>query len=166
MVGAMALLATVANEDFFSAWIPNTDLTPLDPAEVKDFSEKGKTKSLIGAYHVAAEAHPLSYFKDMLLDHQKAMQEDQELREQREAAKAAKAGKKKRKSDAADDDVDMEDANAGEEVETKKSSKKRKKDIESEGDEEKVGGLPSWLPVANEACSPPSLQRLRRLRKN
>ena len=134
-----------ANENFFSAWIPNTDLTPLDPAEVKEFSEKGKTKSLIGAYHVAAEGHPLSYFKDMLLDHQKAMQEDQELREQREAAKAAKAGKKKRKSDAADNDVDMDDANADEEVETKKSSKKRKKDIESEGDEEKVGAYQSAI---------------------
>jgi hypothetical protein len=165
VVGQWLSLATVANEDFFSAWIPNTDLTPFDPAEVKDFSEKGKTKSLIGAYHVAAEAHPLSYFKDMLLDHQKAMQEDQELREQREAAKAAKAGKKKRKSDAADNDVDMEDANADEEVETKKSSKKRKKDIESEADEEKVGAYQSWLTVANEACSP-SLQRPRRLRKN
>jgi hypothetical protein len=140
VVRAMASVSTAANEDFFSAWIPNTDLTPLDPAEIKDFSEKGKTKSLIGAYHVATEAHPLSYFKDMLLDHQKAMQEDQDLREQREAAKAAKASKKKRKSDAADDDVDMEDADADEEVETKKSSKKRKKDIESEGDEEKVGG--------------------------
>jgi hypothetical protein len=93
---------------------------------------------LVGAYHVAAEAHPLQYFKDMLADHQKAMQEDQELREQREAAKAAKASKKKRKSEAADEDVDMEDADA-EEAENKKSSKKRKKEVESEGDEEKVG---------------------------
>lgn len=116
----------------------------MDPAEVKDFSEKGKTKSLIGAYHVAAEAHPLQYFKDMLIDHQKAMQEDQELREQREAAKAAKASKKKRKSDAADEDVDMDDVNEDEEVENKKSSKKRKKDIESEGDEEKVGFIGLW----------------------
>ena len=74
----------------------------------------------------------------MLLDHQKAMQEDQELREEREAAKAAKAGKKKRKSEVADDDVDMDDVDLEEEGETKKSSKKRKKDIESEGDEEKV----------------------------
>ena len=105
---------------------------------MKDFTEKGKTKSLIGAYHVAAEAHPLSHFKDMLLDHQKAMQEDQELRDQREAAKAAKAGKKKRKSDLADDDVDMDDVDAEEEGEPKKSAKKRKKDIESEGDEDKV----------------------------
>lgn len=40
---------------------------------------------------------------------------------------------------AADDDVDMEDAEGGE---TKKSSKKRKKDVESEDDEEKPAKTP------------------------
>ena len=131
------VLAVALLTFFHSAWIPNTDLIPLNVDQVKDVAEKGKSKSLIGAYNVAAEEHPLSYFKEMLLDHQKAIQEDQEIREAREAAKAAKAEKKKRKSEIAEEDVEMEDAD-DDDGETKKSSKKRKKDLESEGDEEKV----------------------------
>jgi hypothetical protein len=106
---------------------------------------------LIQAYHVAAEGHDLEYFKTMLLDHQKALQEDQERREAREAAKAEKAervDKKKRKSVAAEDDedVDMEDAEQEGKVEPKKSSKKRKKEVESDGDDEKVCfGSQIWL---------------------
>lgn len=128
---------------FASAWLPNTELTKLDPEECKDFPEKGKTKSLIQAYHVAAEEHDLEYFKTMLLDHQKAIQEDQERREAREAAKvekAERAEKKKRKSEAAeeDEDADMEDAEEEGKSGPKKSSKKRKKGIESDGDDEKV----------------------------
>ena len=126
-----------------SAWLPNTELTKLDPEECKDVSEKGKTKSLIQAYHVAAEGHDLEHFKTMLLDHQKAMQEDQERREAREAAKAGKADraeKKRRKSEAAeeDEDVDMEDAEEEGKPQHKKSSKKRKKETETDGEEEKV----------------------------
>ena len=131
------ILAVALLTLFHSAWIPNTDLSPLAVDQVKDVAEKGKSKSLIGAYNVAAEGHPLSYFKEMLSDHQKAIQEDQEIREAREAAKAAKAEKKKRKSEIAEEDVEMEDVD-DEDGETKKSSKKRKKDLESEGDEEKV----------------------------
>ena len=75
----------------------------------------------------------------MLLDHQKAMQEDQERRDAREAAKAEKDAKKKRKSDVpADDDVEMDDIDADEIPETKKSAKKRKKDPNSDDEEEKV----------------------------
>jgi dihydroorotase-like cyclic amidohydrolase len=126
-----------------SAWLPNTELTKLDPEECKDFSERGKTKSLIQAYHVAAEGHDIEHFKTMLLDHQKALQEDQEQREAREAAKAEKAeraGKKKRKSEVAeeDEDIDMEDAEEEGKSEPKKSSKKRKKDVESDGEDGKV----------------------------
>lgn len=126
-----------------SAWLPNTELTKLDPEECKDFSEKGKTKSLIQAYHVAAEGNDLDHFKAMLLDHQMAMQEDQERRDARETAKSEKAEraeKKKRKSEAAeeDEDVEMEDADEEGKSEPKKSSKKRKKEAESDGDDEKV----------------------------
>lgn len=119
-----------------SGWIPNTDLTPLDPEQCKDVSEKGKAKSLIEAYKVAAEGHDLAHFKEMLRLHVQAMQEDERLREQREAEKAAKAEKKKRKSEVkVDDDVEMEDV----EEAPKKPSKKRKKDVESDDDEpEKV----------------------------
>lgn len=136
-------LDTLYADQSASAWLPNTELTNLDPEECKDVSEKGKTKSLIQAYHVAAEGHGLEHFKNMLLDHQKAMQEDQEQREAREAAKAEKAEraeKKKRKSELAeeDQDVEMEDAEEEGKSEQKKSAKKRKKEPESEGDDDKV----------------------------
>jgi hypothetical protein len=106
-------------------------------------SEKGKTKSLIQAYHVAAEGHGLEHFKTMLADHQKAMQEDQERREAREAAKTGKpdrGDKKKRKSEIAeeDEDVDMEDEEEEAKSPPKKASKKRKKEVESDAEEEKV----------------------------
>ncbi|KAL2869989.1 PWWP domain protein [Aspergillus lucknowensis] len=120
------------------AWIPNTDLTPLDPASCKDVSEKGKSKSLIAAFGVAAENHDLAYFKDLLANHQRAIQEEEEEREAQAAAKAAakadrEAKKNKRKSMEIHDDVDMEDAEEG--GKQPKSSKKRKKDTEDGGDD-------------------------------
>ncbi|KAI9873921.1 MAG: hypothetical protein M1823_007804, partial [Watsoniomyces obsoletus] len=51
------------------AWIPNTDLSPLTAEECKDVKEKGKGKALLAAYEVAAEAHNLDYFKEMLAEH-------------------------------------------------------------------------------------------------
>lgn len=124
-----------------SAWIPNTELTPLDPATCKEVNEKGKAKALVAAYHVAAENHDLQYFKDMLADHERAMQEDQEAREARAAAKAAKSDKKKRKSTDVveeDEDVEMEGAEEGEGRKKTQSAKKRRKAVESEGENEKV----------------------------
>lgn len=123
----------VAN--FHSAWIPNTDLTPLNTEECKDIQEKGKAKSLYQAYQVAAENHDLQHFKDMLINHQKAMQEDQERKEARQAAKVAKAEKKsKRKSTEGEDEMDLD------EEEKPKSAKKRKKAVDSDGENEKVRG--------------------------
>lgn len=119
-----------------SGWIPNTDLTPLDPEQCKDVPEKGKAKALLEAYKVAAEGHDLQHFKDMLLQHEAALQEDEVRKAEKDAEKAAKADKKKRKSEVkADEDVEMEDVEAA----PKKSSKKRKKDAESDEEEpEKV----------------------------
>lgn len=122
--------------------MPNTDLTPLEPQACKDFPEKGKTKMLIGAYEIAAEEHDLDYFKAMLADHQRAMQEDAKLRAERDAKKQKKG--KRKSTDAADEgeDVDMEDvgeAEAGDEgADSKPKSKKRKKSMDSEGEAEKV----------------------------
>ena len=117
-----------------SAWIPNTDLTPISPEDCKDVPEKGKSKSLLEAYAVAADAHDLNYFKTMLAEHQEAMVEDAERRAEREAKKAQKA---KRKSDAAAaaeaDDMDIDDEEEG-----KPKTKKRKKSIGSDGADEKV----------------------------
>jgi hypothetical protein len=130
--------------DFNSAWIPNTDLADLNPEECKNVTEKGKAKSLLAAYAVAAENHDLQHFKTMLDDHARAIQADIEAAEQREAEKAAKSDKKKRKSEVKIDteDVEMEDADAP----AKKSSKKRKKEADSDDEEsEKVSGLPVAL---------------------
>lgn len=123
-----------ANPDT-SAWIPNTDLTPLDPATCKDVSEKGKAKSLVAAYGVAAEGHDLAHFKEMLADHQRAIQQEEEEREAAAASKAAAkaerdAKKNKRKSMDIQDDVDVEDEGG----KPAKSSKKRKKDAEAESE--------------------------------
>ena len=65
------------------AWMPNTELTPLDPEDevVKSPSEKGKSKTLLAAYAIAAEANDLQHFKSMLAEHQKAIQQDIEERE-------------------------------------------------------------------------------------
>ncbi len=122
----------------------------FDIDEVKSDVESGnqgkKNKALWEAYHIAAEGHDLSYFKQMLAQHEKAMQDDLEQREQKEQEKEEKKKNKaekaaKRKSTAAEesDDVDMEDAGEdGAPSAKKKGSKKRKKGDESEGENEKV----------------------------
>lgn len=103
-------------------------------------SEKGKSKSLLAAYEVAAENHDLQYFKNMLDDHAAALQAEIDAKEAREAEKAAKADKKKRKSEvkADTDDVEMDDA----EPAPKKSSKKRKKEADSEDEESEKVSMP------------------------
>ncbi|KKZ65044.1 hypothetical protein EMCG_09067 [[Emmonsia] crescens] len=122
------------------AWIPNTDLTPLDPESCKDVNEKGKAKNLVEAYRVASENHDLQYFKDMLADHQRALEQDQEEREAREAAKTAKQDKKKRKSMDVADEQEDDATDAG--TEKRKSTKKRKKDIESDAESDKPAKTP------------------------
>jgi hypothetical protein len=127
-----------------SAWIPNTDLTPLDPESCKDVSEKSKAKPLIAAYKVAAENHNLQYFKSLLADHQRAVQLEAEEREAKAAAKAAAKAqkeekKKKRKSmDVAEEPEDVDMAGDQELGKKAKATKKRKKDIESDGEAEKA----------------------------
>lgn len=134
-----------------SAWIPNTQLTPITAAECKDVSEKNKAKGLIEAYKVASEGHDLAYFKQLLSDHEAAIQQEIEEEEAAEAAKAAAkaekeaakeaakeakkaaATKSKRKSKGPDTDVEMEDADDSKKA---KASKKRKN--ETDGDAEKV----------------------------
>lgn len=128
-----------------SAWIPNTDLTPLDPESCKNVPEKGKGKTLLAAYRVAAENHDLQYFKDLLAEHQRAVQQEAEEREAKAAAKAAakaqKEEKKKRRKSATAaeeaEDIEMDEADQ-EDHEKPKSARKRKKDAESDVEEEKV----------------------------
>ncbi|OAX80271.1 hypothetical protein ACJ72_05395 [Emergomyces africanus] len=122
------------------AWIPNTDLTPLDPESCKDVSEKGKAKNLVEAYRVASENHDLQYFKDMLADHQRALEQDQQEREARAAAKAAKEDKKKRKSMDVADGQEDETGDAG--AEKRKTTKKRKKNVESDAESDQPTKTP------------------------
>ncbi|KAJ5085679.1 hypothetical protein N7532_010450 [Penicillium argentinense] len=122
------------------AWIVNSNLTPLTPAEAKDVSEKNKSKSLLGAYQIAAEGNDLAYFKNLLAEHENAIQKELEEEEKKEAekakAKAEKAEKAeknkktKRKSKGAETDVEMEDAE--DTKKPKSSAKKRKNDADGE----------------------------------
>ncbi|KAL5395017.1 hypothetical protein PMIN04_005274 [Paraphaeosphaeria minitans] len=134
------------------AWQPNTDLIPFDLEATKKEVEFGnaakKNKQLWEAFQIAAEGHDLNYFKDVLLSHEQAIQEDDLIKEAKREEKAEKAAKKaanKRKSTAAvdDEDVEMGDADDTTAASAKKAkpSKKRKKD-ESEGDDEKPAKTP------------------------
>lgn len=129
-----------------SAWIPNTELTPLDTTadSTQQPSEKGKTKLLLSAYAKAAEAHGLDHFRKMLADHHKALEEDLAEKEEREAEREAKKAKKnnRKSSDAVavGADVDEMDIDSDEGVE-KPKPKKRKKGTEDEALDEKVSHL-------------------------
>lgn len=119
--------------------MPNTELTPLDVESVTAPSEKGKSKLLLAAYEKAAEHHDLKYFKEMLVDHQKAIEEDQEAQAEKEAKKANKA-KRKSTTTVAAPVVDADEMDIDEDAATPKpKSKKRKKDHEDNAAEEKVG---------------------------
>ena len=121
--------------------MPNTELTPLDVESVTAPLEKGKSKLLLAAYEKAAEQHDLKYFKEMLVDHQKAIQEDQEAQAEKEAKKANKA-KRKSTITAAAPVVDADEMDIDEETTTPKpKSKKRKKDHEDDAVDEKVRSL-------------------------
>ncbi|KAL2172450.1 hypothetical protein VTG60DRAFT_5725 [Thermothelomyces hinnuleus] len=104
-------------------WVPNTSLIDLDPATVLNTNLDKMRKPLQAAHQLAAENHPLSYYKEVLQNYQ------EELIEQ-EKAKAAKAatpkGKKSKAASEDDDDVKMEDAPAAETPAKDKKAKKRK----------------------------------------
>lgn len=109
-------------------------------AAVEKDEQGKKAKNLWEAWKVAAEGHDLEYFKQLLMDHEKAMAEDAEERAAKEAEKAEKAAKKaKRKSKGGEEeDMEMEDAAGSSDSTSKKSAKKRKKDADAEADGEKV----------------------------
>ena len=126
----------------------NTDLSPLDLDDIKATVDKAtqgkKSKALWEAYKVAAENRDLTYFKNMLREHEERRLQLEQEEAEREAKKAAKEAKKKAKEAAGDGDVDMEDGDEGVEgVKAPKSSKKRKKEIDSDGEPIKVCFFPS-----------------------
>lgn len=104
------------------------------------------TKSLESAYRLASEEHPLEFYKEILRKHQEealleqqmrieAEQKAREAKEAKEAAKAqatpAKKSKKKAKAND-EEDVEMADADAEEGSELATKSKKRKADDTAE----------------------------------
>ncbi|MCJ1437058.1 hypothetical protein MMC27_006443 [Xylographa pallens] len=118
------------------AWIINSELSPLTPEECKDIADKGKSKSLLEAYKIAAQGHDLAYFKTMLADHMAAMQEDADEKAEREAKKASKAKRKSGEVSAPADNEDADEMDVDEDgADSKPKSKKRKKSLESDGDE-------------------------------
>ncbi|KAL1837431.1 hypothetical protein VTJ49DRAFT_3783 [Mycothermus thermophilus] len=102
-------------------WVPNTELIDLDPQTVLDVKLDKMRKDLQLAHKLAAEQHPLSYYKELLQSYQEELIEQEKAK----AAKLATPKGKKSKARAAseDEDVEMEDAP---EEDPKKSAKKRK----------------------------------------
>ena len=122
-----------------SAWIPNTELTPLDVESELTTNpvEKGKSKTLLAAYGKAAENNGLAHFKTMLADHQKAIEIDEEIKEEKAAKKTKKPSRKS--VDAAPVADDAEEMEIDEETAAEKpKSKKRKKAEDSDDGDEKV----------------------------
>jgi|SRR3569833_14740 len=110
---------------YHSGWVPNSDLHDLDPTTVLDLVNDKMRKDLQKAHQLAAEAKPLSYYKDILREFQDNL--DKQEAERREA-QAAKKAKKSKPASAAEDEGDVEMGEADEETGTasEKKSKKRK----------------------------------------
>jgi sRNA-binding protein len=118
-------------------------LSPLNIEDIKSAVNDGKqgkkSKALWDAYKVVSEQHDLAYFKNMLAEHEERRRQLEQEEAERAAKKAAKEAKKKSKEAAADEDAEMEDVEEdGEGAKAPKSSKKRKKDVDSEGETSKV----------------------------
>ena len=106
-----------------SGWVPNSDLIELDPETVLNVKMDKMRKDLQAAHKLAAENHPLQYFKGVLQE----FQEDLLAKQKAKEAKAATPKKKKKEAEeAGDEDEEMADAEDGTEGKEKKSSKKRK----------------------------------------
>ncbi|SPQ19411.1 3bd56652-4e37-41c1-bed5-64768552086b [Thermothielavioides terrestris] len=110
-------------------WVCNTDLIELDPSTVLDVKLDKMRKPLQAAHQLAAEQHPLSYYKEVLQNYQEELIE-------KEKAKAAKAatpkGKKSKAASQEDEDVEMEDAPDVETPAKDKKAKKRKAEDSAE----------------------------------
>ena len=131
--------------------MPNVDLTRLHLDEVKNAEQGKKGKALWNAYDVAKEGNDLQWFKDLLRQHEQDLADETEelarLQTEKEAKKEKKANRKSKNVAADDEDTQMDDAEeehvtAEDTPKEKKPSKKRKKDVESEGESMKVWQLP------------------------
>lgn len=144
-------------DDRRSAWMPNTDLTPLETSAIDTTDTKGISKPLAAAYIKALEANDLQSYKDMLAGYQR---EEQEAQAERDAKKSAKSKRKRFDASAtpADDDTDETDTD-----EDESQFKKRKKDVDNNAEEIVI--LPGFV-YPYDLIRFYSLQRLRRRPQN
>ncbi|ORY04020.1 hypothetical protein BCR34DRAFT_627168 [Clohesyomyces aquaticus] len=132
------------------SWQVNSDLQTLNADDVKEEVEKGnsgkKSKALWEAYEICADQPDLQTFKTMLNTHEEALQADAEEKAAADAKKLEKKDKSKRKSVAAEESEDVDMDNAGDDgapsAKKAKASKKRKKDPESDGENDKPAKTP------------------------
>ncbi|KAI1828096.1 hypothetical protein F4861DRAFT_490614 [Xylaria intraflava] len=109
------------------SWIPNTDLTGLDPSTVTGLITAKMRKDLQSAHELAAKSHNLDYYKDVL-------REFEEQRLAKNEPKKSKPKTPKKSSKPTDEDGDMEMIDVGDEAEepSKKKSKSKKRKAEDE----------------------------------
>ncbi len=84
-------------------------------------------KDLKSAFELAAEQHPIEYYKNLLKTFEEELLESQRQAEEAAAAAATPKKSKKAKAAEADDDVDMADTTAS----AKSKNKKRKAEEET-----------------------------------
>lgn len=106
----------------YSGWVLNSNLTQLSPEKAENAITDKMRKDLKEAYILAAESNPVEHYKEIL---QRFEEELVAQEEARIAAAATPKKSKKGKTKAADEDLEMADADDAP-VEKPKSSKKRK----------------------------------------
>lgn len=115
----------------YSGWVVNTALTELTSEMAKNALGGKIRKDLKAAFELAAEQHPIEYYKDVL----KKFEEEMIANQKAAAATPKKSKKAKGKADE-DEDVEMADAPES----SKGKNKKRKAE-----DDTNVGSSPNLV---------------------
>ncbi|KAL3961823.1 hypothetical protein ACCO45_003346 [Purpureocillium lilacinum] len=94
-------------------WVQNTALSELTPEKAKDSITDKMRKDLRSAMELAAEDHPIDYYKNILTKFQEEQIAQEEARKEAAATpKKSKKGKGKGKAASEDEDAEMEDVDA------------------------------------------------------
>ncbi|KAI1423966.1 hypothetical protein F5Y12DRAFT_754947 [Xylaria sp. FL1777] len=109
------------------SWIPNADLSELDPTTVADLVTTKMRKDLQAAHLLAAEGHDLDYYKNVLREF-----EEQRLAKAEAKKSKTKTPKKSAKATDDDGDVEMEEVEDGAEEPTEKKFKSKKRKAEDD----------------------------------
>ncbi|CAK7266122.1 Pre-mRNA-splicing helicase BRR2 [Sporothrix epigloea] len=109
-------------------WVPNQDMSDLDPEKVVDAINDKMRKDLQQAHHLAAENNSLDFYKELLRQFQADKEEAEEAKRQAaEAKRLAQATPKKSKKAAVDEDADMMDVPDDEDVTASTTKSKKRK---------------------------------------